>query len=95
MSTPGGWASGGAVTAAQAPARQRHQLDAFNRAVWKVTLATPNGRVVADIDKQTGTATIVGPSRSGDGNDDGVPATTPSPSDDNGDRQEHGDQHDG
>jgi hypothetical protein len=38
--------------------------DRHDRAVWKVTLATPHGRVVVDVDKQTGKATIV---RSGSG----------------------------
>jgi hypothetical protein len=38
--------------------------DRNDRALWKVTLATPHGRVVVDVDKQTGKATIV---RSGSG----------------------------
>jgi uncharacterized membrane protein YkoI len=30
-----------------------------DRAVWKVKLAAPHGRVVVDVDKRTGKATIV------------------------------------
>jgi hypothetical protein len=33
--------------------------DMHDRAVWKVTLATPHGRVVVDVDKKTGSSTIV------------------------------------
>ena len=33
--------------------------DRHDRAVWKVTLATPHGRVIVDVDKKTGKATIV------------------------------------
>lgn len=33
--------------------------DRNDRAVWKVTLATPHGRVIVDVDKRTGKATIV------------------------------------
>jgi hypothetical protein len=33
--------------------------DLHDRAVWKVKLATPHGRVVADVDKRTGKVTIV------------------------------------
>jgi Peptidase propeptide and YPEB domain len=33
--------------------------DRHDRAVWKVTLATPHGRVVVDVDKRTGKATVV------------------------------------
>ena len=33
--------------------------DRHDRAVWKVTLATPHGRVIVDVDKRTGKATIV------------------------------------
>ena len=46
--------------------------DLHNRAVWKVTLATPHGRVVVDVDKRTGKATIV---RHGGGRDLAVTAT--------------------
>jgi hypothetical protein len=43
--------------------------DRNDRAVWKVTLATPHGRVIVDVDKKTGKATIVrhGGGGSGDG----------------------------
>ncbi|HEX6933651.1 MAG TPA: PepSY domain-containing protein [Streptosporangiaceae bacterium] len=34
--------------------------DLHNRPVWKVKLATPHGRVIVDVDKKTGKATIVG-----------------------------------
>jgi len=33
--------------------------DLHDRAVWKVTLRTPTGRVIVDVDKRTGKATIV------------------------------------
>ncbi len=33
--------------------------DLHNRPVWKVKLATPHGRVIVDVDKKTGKATIV------------------------------------
>ena len=33
--------------------------DLHNRPVWKVKLATPHGRVVVDVDKKTGKATII------------------------------------
>ncbi|MGN6796441.1 MAG: PepSY domain-containing protein, partial [Streptosporangiaceae bacterium] len=33
--------------------------DLHNRPVWKVKLGTPHGRVVVDVDKRTGKATIV------------------------------------
>jgi Peptidase propeptide and YPEB domain len=46
--------------------------DAHDRAVWKVTLATPHGRVVVDVDVRTGRATIV---RNGGGRDLAVTAT--------------------
>jgi Peptidase propeptide and YPEB domain len=42
------------------------------RAVWKVKLATPHGRVVVDVDKRTGQATIV--QRGGGGHDDAIAA---------------------
>jgi Peptidase propeptide and YPEB domain len=46
--------------------------DVHDRAVWKVTLATPHGRVVVDVDVRTGRATIV---RRGGGQDLAVTAT--------------------
>jgi hypothetical protein len=45
--------------------------DLHNRAVWKVKLATPHGRVVVDVDKRTGQATIV---QRGGGHDDAIAA---------------------
>jgi hypothetical protein len=33
--------------------------DHHDRAVWKVTLGTPKGRVIVDVDKKTGKATII------------------------------------
>jgi hypothetical protein len=45
--------------------------DRHDRAVWKVTLATPHGRVIVDVDKKTGKATIV---HHGGGHGDGVSA---------------------
>jgi hypothetical protein len=41
--------------------------DRHDRAVWKVTLATKHGRVIVDVDKKTGKATIVRHSGHGDG----------------------------
>lgn len=41
--------------------------DLHDRPVWKVELATPHGRVIVDVDKKTGKATIV--HRSGHGDD--------------------------
>ena len=41
--------------------------DLHDRAVWKVKLATPHGRVVADVDKRTGKVTIVKGHRHGGG----------------------------
>jgi len=46
--------------------------DVHDRAVWKVKLATPHGRVVVDVDKRTGKATIV---RDGGGRGLAVTAT--------------------
>ena len=43
--------------------------DLHDRAVWKVTLATPHGRVIVDVDKRTGHATILPHGGSG-GRDD-------------------------
>ncbi len=49
--------------------------DRHDRAVWKVTLATKHGRVIVDVDKKTGKATIVHRSGHGDGgHDDGTAA---------------------
>lgn len=47
--------------------------DRHDRAVWKVTLATPHGRVIVDVDKKTGKATIVRRGGSG-GHDDAAGA---------------------
>jgi hypothetical protein len=49
--------------------------DLHDRAVWKVTLATPHGRVVVDVDKRTGKATAVRRGGSGGGHDDAIVAT--------------------
>jgi hypothetical protein len=82
--------------------------DLHDRAVWKVTLATPHGRVVVDVDKRTGKATIVGHGGSG-GHGDAIVATSLSTSggpaawtgrdarDRDGDRRDrdHGDRRDG
>ncbi len=43
--------------------------DRHDRAVWKVTLATPHGRVIVDVDKRTGHATILGHGGSGRSDD--------------------------
>ncbi len=50
--------------------------DLHDRAVWKVQLATPHGRVIVDVDKKTGKATIVhhGDGHGDDGHGDGVSA---------------------
>ncbi len=48
--------------------------DLHDRAVWKVTLATPHGRVIVDVDKRTGHATILGHGGSG-GTDDATVMT--------------------
>ena len=45
--------------------------DLHNRAVWKVKLATRHGRVVVDVDKRTGKATIIRHGGGGGGHDDG------------------------
>jgi len=47
--------------------------DLHDRPVWKVTLASPHGRVVVDVDKRTGRATIV--RRGGSGHGDALAAT--------------------
>jgi uncharacterized membrane protein YkoI len=59
--------------------------DRHDRAVWKVTLATPHGRVIVDVDKRTGRATILR-GGSGDRRADGR--------DDRGGRDHRGDRHD-
>ena len=46
--------------------------DLHNRPVWKVKLATPHGRVIVDVDKRTGKATIV--RRDSGGHDDAAAA---------------------
>lgn len=48
--------------------------DRHDRAVWKVTLATPHGRVVVDVDKKTGKATIVHHGGGDGGHGDGISA---------------------
>ncbi len=50
--------------------------DLNDRAVWKVTLAVPRGRAVVDVDKRTGTATIVRHGGSGGGHDAAALATS-------------------
>ncbi len=50
--------------------------DLHDRAVWKVTLATAHGRVVVDVDKRRGKATVVREDHGG--------------RHDRGDRHEHG-----
>src|SRR5215467_5527722 len=47
--------------------------DLHNRPVWKVKLGTPHGRVIVDVDKRTGKATIV--RRDSGGHDDAAGAT--------------------
>src|SRR5262245_3686261 len=47
--------------------------DLHDRAVWKVTLRTPNGRVIVDVDKRTGKATIL---RGGGGDADAARAAS-------------------
>ena len=78
--------------------------DLNDRAVWKVTLRTPQGRVIVDVNKRTGQATIVG--RDGGGRDDAARAASLSAAnvsasradrdvrDDDGARHELGDRHD-
>ncbi len=48
--------------------------DLHDRAVWKVKLATPHGRVVIDVDKRTGKATIA--ARGGGGGHDEAAAVS-------------------
>ena len=82
--------------------------DLHDRAVWKVTLRTPQGRVIVDVNKRTGQATIVG--RDGGRRDDAARAASLSAGrsaagvsasradrdvrDDDGARHELGDRHD-
>jgi len=82
--------------------------DLHDRAVWKVTLSTPHGRVVVDVDKRTGKATIVHGGGSGGGHGEAMAATVLSTSggnaawtsrdarDHDGDRRDrdHGDRRD-
>jgi hypothetical protein len=59
--------------------------DRHDRAVWKVTLATPHGRVVVDVDKRSGRVTILrGGARDGRSES----------RDDRGDLHHRGDRHD-
>lgn len=74
--------------------------DLHDRAVWKVTLATRHGRVIVDVDKRTGKATIVRRGGGG-GHDDAVLASrfsngTPGRDgrDRDGDRHDRGDRRD-
>ena len=46
--------------------------DLHDRAVWQVTLTTPHGRVVVDVGKRTGKATIVRHGGSGGGHGDAM-----------------------
>jgi hypothetical protein len=48
--------------------------DLHNRSVWKVKLASPHGRVIVAVDKQTGKATIVRSDSSGHDNAAGARA---------------------
>ena len=69
-----------AVRIAEATVRHSRAIeiqsdDRHDRAVWKVTLATPHGRVVVDVDKRTGKATVVRRGGSGGGHDDAIVAT--------------------
>jgi hypothetical protein len=50
--------------------------DLHDRAVWKVQLRTPHGRVIVDVDKRTGKATIVRHGGHGGGGDDAVMASS-------------------
>lgn len=72
--------------------------DLHDRAVWKVTLRTPHGRVIVDVDKRTGKATIVRRGGGG-GHDDAAFASLSSSRsgrdarDNDGAREEHGERH--
>jgi hypothetical protein len=64
-------AQAGRIAMAKVPHSKVHEIesdDLHERAVWKVQLSTPHGRVVVDVDKKTGRATIV---RGGRGGGDG------------------------
>jgi hypothetical protein len=53
-----------------------HEIESdfrHDRAVWKVQLSTPRGRVIVDVSKKTGQATVLG--RGGGGHDDAIAAT--------------------
>jgi len=57
------------IAKAKVPHSRVHEIesdDLHGRAVWKVQLSTPHGRVTVDVDKKTGRATIV-PNHSGRG----------------------------
>lgn len=73
--------------------------DLHDRAVWKVTLRTPHGRVIVDVDKRTGKATIVRRGGGG-GHDAAALASSLSSSrsgsdarDNDGAGEEHGERH--
>jgi hypothetical protein len=68
-------AQAGRIAMAKVPHSRVHEIesdDLHDRAVWKVQLSTPRGRVVVDVDKKTGQATIV---RNGRGGGDGQAVT--------------------
>jgi len=78
--------------------------DLHDRAVWKVTLGTPHGRVIVDVDKKTGKATIVHHGGGDGGHGDGISALalgahrssgSDSARDGREDRAEHRRDHDG
>jgi hypothetical protein len=55
-------AQAGRIAVAKVPHSRVHEIesdDLHDRAVWKVQLSTPKGRVTVDVDKKTGKATIV------------------------------------
>jgi len=55
-------AQAGRIAMAKVPHSRVHEIesdDLHDRAVWKVQLSAPQGRVVVDVDKRTGQATIV------------------------------------
>jgi Peptidase propeptide and YPEB domain len=55
-------AQAGRIARARVPHSRVHEIesdDLHDRAVWKVQLSTPRGRVGVDVDKKTGRATIV------------------------------------
>jgi Peptidase propeptide and YPEB domain len=64
--------------------------DLHNRPVWKVKLATRHGRVIVDVDKRTGKATIV---RDGGGHGDAAGATALGQGRTAGDDQAAGQRH--